>query len=324
MSGLSTTTKVSVPTSSAFTFSAGSTSKEFLKYFESASTNFSTFTDEQAADANDLFADLVDGVYTVELKSTYAAGTKSGLYGRIAIADLPLGAHSFKVVKTYPDGRVETVEDRAQVTAVDANQVAVFGTATLTGIDNAVIRNNFLINEVAYVEGQYKYEFTIAGVSKTYIVNVEEAPGFSISDLKIGSTVGALLGTTYTFSAEPTDYAASKVTIEFDTINLAEDIFVTIEEASGGDAQSKFTPNTLANGVALTSIVKLKLSDLEGVLILGDLAIWGNPGPTSTNFVAVELKFWKKLDYSVLGNGNLFELVGEKQTIKFGFLTVIS
>jgi hypothetical protein len=320
MSGLSTTTKVSVPTSSAFTFSAGSVSEELLKYFDdsaSSSANFNEFTTEQAANANDLFAELVDGVYTIEIKSTYAAGTRSGLYARIAIADLPLGAHNFKVVKTYPDGRVETVEDRAEVTAVDANQVAVFGSATLTGIDNAIIRNNFLINEAAYVEGQYKYEFTIAGVSKTYIVDVLEAPAVSVNTLKIGSTVGGLLGATFTFAASIA--YAGNVIIEFDLVNLSDDLFVTVEETS---TIAQFVPTALADGVALNSDVKLSLSELEGVLTLGALASWT---PSTNNVVNVRLQFWKKIPYKLVsGAGVMYEKVGESQTIKFGFLTVIS
>jgi hypothetical protein len=280
----------------------------------------------------DLFAKLVDGVYTIERTAGYAAGTRDGLYGLIQVADLPLGAHSFKVVKTYPDGRVETVEDRAQVTGVDANQVAVFGTATLTGINNSIFRDNFLINEAAYVKGQYKYEFTIAGVSKTYIVNVLEAPAIKITSLKIGTVEAAILGGAYTFQADPADYAAD-VVVEFDLTNLDEDYYVSVvrssETSTGATARTinnvsynYFVNNQLARGNSVSSLLKMLISDLDGELLLGDITAWNNP--SENDKVVIHLEFWKKNDYSVLGNGNIFEKVGETQVITFGFVTKLA
>jgi hypothetical protein len=342
MSGLVGADEVSVPTAANYKFDAGSTSKEFLKYLDAAALpdgtstttpRFDAFGTEQAVNANDLFAELVDGVYTIEIKQNYVAASRSGLYARIAVADLALGVYDFKVVKTYPDGRVETTTDKAEVTGLDGNQVALFGATTTVGVNNPKFIQKFIINEAAYVTGQYKFEFTIGTVSKTYIVNVEDAPKLLVKEVKIGTTVGALLATTFTFEGAKA-YTASKLTLDFTLQNLLEDYFLSIkvvEDNTGTDKVDAgtdnldlytaktdgFGVNTLIYGRGLAnSTSKISLKDLE-TLVLGDIRAGADTVYADNDRITIEVYFWKKVDRSV--SADLYVLVGEKQTIQIGF-----
>jgi hypothetical protein len=340
MSGLAGADEVSVPTAADYKFDAGSTSKEFLKYFDDAagsSDDFEDFGTEQAANEDDLFAELVDGVYTIEMKSNYVAASRSGLYARIAVADLALGVYDFKVVKTYPDGRVETTTDKAEVTGLDGNQVALFGATTTVGVNNPKFIQKFIINEAAYVTGQYKFEFTIGTVSKTYIVNVEDAPKLVVKELKIGNISGALLGTvysrnggnnlpgsTYTFEGgAAVTYVNSNVTLDFTLQNLTEDIFVSaaVVEDNTGDGNpvdDGFTLNTLISGGSTEdSTSKVSLADLETLLLGAIKATVQNTDYADNARITIDLFFWKKVDRSV--SEDRYVQVGEAQTILIGF-----
>jgi hypothetical protein len=332
MSGLVGADEVSVPTAANYKFDAGSTSKEFLKYLDAAALpdgtstttpRFDAFGTEQAVNANDLFAELVDGVYTIEMKSNYAAGTRSGLYARIAVADLALGVYDFKVVKTYPDGRVETTTDKAEVTGLDGNQVALFGATTKVGVNNPKFIEKFIINEAAYVTGQYKFEFTIGTVSKTYIVNVEDAPKLLVKEVKIGTKVGALLSTTYTFEGgTAVTYALSNVTLTFTLQNLSEEYYVSaaiVENNTGdGTAGEGFALNTLiSGGSTANSTSKVSLKELETLLLGAIAATVNNNDYDNDDRITIDLFFWKKVDRSV--SANLYESIGEAQRIFIGF-----
>jgi hypothetical protein len=326
MSGLVGADEVSVPTAANYKFDAGSTSKEFLKYFDDAaasSADFDAFATAQAVNADDLFAESVDGVYTIEMKSNYDAEERSGLYARIAVADLALGVYDFKVVKTYPDGRVETTTDKAEVTGLDGNQVALFGATTTVGVNNPKFIEKFIINEAAYETGQYKFEFTIGTVSKTYIVNVEDAPELLVKEVKIGTKVGALLSTTYTFEGgTAVTYALSNVTLTFTLQNLSEEYYVSaavVENNTGdGTAGEGFALNTLiSGGSTANSISKVSLKELETLLLGAIAATVNNNDYDNDDRITIDLFFWKKVDRSV--SANLYESIGEAQRIFIGF-----
>jgi 5-hydroxyisourate hydrolase-like protein (transthyretin family) len=318
---------VSFPTNATgtpFKFSAGSKAAEAIKFFDEGTANgndtngFDELDEQQAQNASDLFANSVNGVYTIELKTNYnATASNSGLFGRIAVADLPVGVYDFKVVKTYPDGRVETVQDKAQVTELDANQVAVFGSPTVTGVNNTKFLDKFIISETSYVKGTYTFEFTIGTITKKYTINVLDRPMLKVSSIKLGSNEGALLGTTYTFVAA-VDYAESKLNLDFTLQNLLTDYYVSFDDAAA-DATGKFAVNALANsGDTASGTAKILLSDLKSIT-LGTLSA---DTPASDERITVTVRFWKRVNYSE--NANRFVLVGEPQLIYVGFKAVVA
>jgi hypothetical protein len=264
------------------------------------------------------------------MKSNYDAEERSGLYARIAIADLALGVYDFRVVKTYPNGRVETTSDKAEVTGLDGNQVALFGATTTVGVNNPKFRDNFLINEAAYIKGQYKFEFTIGTITKTYIVDVIDEPKLVVEEIKIGSTAGALLATTFTFEGAKA-YTAAKLTLDFTLQNLTEDNFLSIkvvEDNTGTDITpgagdlytgkaDGFGVNTLIYGREVAnSTSKISLKDLE-TLVLGDIRAGANTVYADNDRITIEVYFWKKVDRSE--SADRYVQVGEKQTIQIGF-----
>jgi hypothetical protein len=310
MSGTDSATtpiKLSFPTTTAGTepyfFDTSSTSKEFLKYYDAADVDFDAFGTKQPPSASDLFAELVDGVYTIEMKSNYDAEERSGLYARIAVADLALGVYDFKVVKTYPDGRVEKIEDKAEVTGLDGNQVALFADTDTVGVNNAVIRDNFLINEDAYIKGQYKFEFTIGTVSKTYIVNVVDAPSLTVGTVKLGTTTLSLFDGRY--SLKPATYAGNLV-MTFTPNMLDLEQFISIS-----------TTSNLASGLTNPTTDKQSLKLLDGSLALGTLA---SGARNKNDRITYTITFWDKVDYSLLSNGTIYVQTGETQTVTISFV----
>jgi hypothetical protein len=250
-------------------------------------------------DLRDKFAELVDGVYTINLPSTIEAN-KHGLYANVAVADLALGVHNYKIVKTYPDGRVETIEDTAEVTSLDANQVAVFGSSTKA--DNTKFTNNWRITELSSVmeKGTYTFEFTIGSVSRKFTVNLVDRPQLKVSGVKIGSTDLVLYDGEFVRPSGALS-GAQAISVPFTKVNLTDANFYTVEVASlitTDFVRPASTPTSLKD---LTSI---SLGTLTGTRSVNDK-------------IYITLRFWNKVNYSV--DSNLYVQVGENQTFLIGF-----
>jgi hypothetical protein len=304
---------VTLATANNHDFAVSGEGYELLKYFD-AESDFNTLTNMVAPashvlDLRDKFVELVDGVYTIDLPSTIEAN-KHGLYANIAVADLALGVHNYKIVKTYPDGRVETIEDTAEVTSLDANQVAVF--ASSTKADNTKFTNNWRIAELSSVmeKGTYTFEFTIGTASRKFTVNLIDRPSLKIKTLSLGTTDATLFGTAYTIKVGST-YSTAGLVLSFDKTNLTDSNFVSVKEVS--DPSSLFTVTAGFNSSALQDDLKLSLKDV-GSFSLGSLT----GTPTSNAVVGLELTFYKKVNYSE--NSNRYVVVGETQLIYLSFI----
>jgi hypothetical protein len=297
--------RASTPTDANIRFSTSSTASEFIKFFDATGQldEAADFASKEAADASDLFASSSTGVFTVDLKSNYAAA-KSGFYGRLAIADLPKGAYDFKIVKSYPDGRVETIIDRAEVTGHDNNGLAVFGTPTVLNVNNTMFINNFLINELAYVKGTYVFDFTIGTINKKYTINVVDLPSFGVNSLKVGATTTSAFGGEYIIKpAVP--FAGGKIVLDFKLNNLTDAQYVSVSGAALGTAiRNNFTPPA-------ETIQAIK--DLT-TLDLGSLAEANRSNDDKLYFT---LKFYNAVPYST--SAARYTQVGETQQIVIGF-----
>jgi hypothetical protein len=301
--GTSPAVRVSTPTANGenVTFSTSSTASEFIKFFDATGelNEAADFVNLEAADVNDLFASSSTGVFTVDLKSNYAAAN-SGFYGRLAIADLPKGVYNFKVVKSYPDGRVETKEDRAEVTGHDTNGIALFGDPTQLNVNNTVFLNNFLINELAYVKGTYVFEFTIGTVSKKYTINVVDLPSLAATTLKVGTATTDLFSGEYILKPQT---IGGKILMDFTKKNLTDAQYVSVDAASliGAD----FTP-VVETKIALKDLTQLELGTLTSA------------ARSNGDKIYFTLKFWNKVPFST--SSSLYTRVGEDQVVVVGFI----
>jgi hypothetical protein len=291
--------RTSMPTNENIKFSTSSTAAEFIKFFDNGGglNNASAFNTVQAADAKDLFASSTTGVFTVDLKSNYAANN-SGFYGRIVIADLAKGAYDFKVVKSYPDGRTETVQDRAEVTGHDNNGLAVFGTPTVLNVNNTMFLNNFLINELAYVKGTYVFDFTIGTINKKYTINVVDLPSLAVTTVKVGTKTTDLFSGDYIL--EPQTIGGT-ILMDFTKKNLTDAQYVSVDAAS---LIPEFTPVTETK-ISLKDLTQLELGTLTSA------------ARSDGNKIYFTLKFWNKVPYST--SASLYTRTGEDQVVVVGF-----
>jgi hypothetical protein len=293
-----------------FKFATSGEGYELLKYFD-ASSNFNTLAAmvdkaSHQTDGRDKFAELVDGVYTIDLPTAKVADGH-GLYANVAVADLALGVHNYKIVKTYPDGRVVTIQDTAEVTSLDANQVAVFGSSTKA--NNTKFNDNWRIAELSdeFEKGTYTFEFTIGSVSRKFTVNIVDRPMLSINSLTIGASSTVKYGTAYTLASPANAYAAAKLVINFSQVNIPANTFVSAAVVSGS-ASAMFTVNTKldsANAADTDKVALSGLSSLELGTVTGD--------PTTGQFIRVRLTFWTNVDHSV--SADRFVALGETQDV---------
>jgi hypothetical protein len=304
--------KVSLPSTNTGTTSPvkldfGSKSQEFIKYFDTGNFpgNYDTAVDGASGDK---FISSVNGVYTLEMPSTYASAT-AGLYGRIAIADMPLGVYNFKVVKTYPDGRIETVEDAAEITGHDDNGIAEFGTPTKLNVNNVKFEDKFLIAETEYTLGTYTYEFTFGTVNKKYTINVVKQPSLTVSSLAIGTTATQLFDGSYTL--KPGTYGGN-ITMPFTLANLTTANFLSISTAT-----------TIASGFTAPVTTKQSLVGLN-TLALGSLT---SGARTKNDRIVYTVSFFNLVAFSAIPGvsgsstaADRYIQVGESQVITVLFV----
>jgi hypothetical protein len=142
--------------------------------------------------------------------------------------------------------------------------------------------------------------------------------------VKIGTKVGALLSTTYTFEGgTAVTYVNSNVTLNFTLQNLTEDLFVSAavvedDTGDGNPPDDGFTLNTLISGGSTeNSTSKVSLADLETLLLGAIKATVQNTDYADNDRITIDLFFWKKVDRSV--SEDRYVQVGEAQTILIGF-----
>jgi len=300
--------KLSLPTNSATSpvvLDFGSKSLEYIKFLDA--DNFpSNYDSEVGASSTDKFITSVNGVYTLEMPSTYASAT-AGLYGRIAIADMPKGVYNFKVVKSYPDGRVETVEDTAEITNHDDNGIAEFGTPTQLNVNNVKFEDKFLIAETEYALGTYTFDFTFGTINKKYTINVVKQPSLTVSSLSIGTTATQLFDGKYTL--KPGTYGGA-ITMPFALANLTTSNFVSIA-----------TTTTIASGFTAPVTTKQSLIDLKTL----DLGTLTSGARTKNDRIVYTLTFFERKAFSevpaaTVADDRFVAATGETQVITVSFV----
>jgi hypothetical protein len=300
---------------------------ELLKFFD----NSSGFTDvaemiskvANALDKFDRFAELVNDEYVIDLPSVYPFNStdddKFGLYANVAVADIALGVHNYKIVKTYPDGRVITIADTVEVTDLDLNQIAIFGSSTKA--NNTKFVDNWRIAELAadFELGTYTFEFTIATVTRTFTVNIIDRPSLEVVNLTVGTGQALLYGKVYTVNPIVNGAVNDTVVLEFDLNNLPSDAFVSAVISGGNSAQLEIN-TLLSGGATANSTAKVDLSTLaDNKLLIGKIR---TTALATTDDITITLYFWEKVDYSV--STARFIQIGEPQVILMGALAPIA
>jgi hypothetical protein len=297
-----------------YKFSTTGEDFELLKYFDNLAS-FGSLADmidkdNHVVDIADKFAELVDGVYTIELPSTIQAD-KHGLYANVAVADLAVGVYTYKIVKTYPDGRVVTIQDTAEVTELDANQIAVFGTSTKA--NNTKFNDNWRIAEIdsEFEKGTYTFEFTIGTASRKYTVNIIDRPLLVLSSISVGGDEAVLFGSKY--SLPTVVYSTTKAVVlnyALRGLTTADYISFTFTPTNTGTAFT-FAPATayVSQAKVLLGSSSINIGTLTGNLDANDK-------------IAITFTFWKKVDYSV-ATGRYVQ-IGETQVVTVGYIAPLA
>jgi hypothetical protein len=259
------------------------------------------------------FVENESNIYEIMLPSSVTSN--NGLFAQVSVADLLPGVYGYKISKSYPDGRVVTIEDTAEITAVDANQVAIFGSSTKA--NNTKFNDNWIINEpnTEFLEGTYVFEFTFNNVTRKYTVNVVERPSLEIETVNIGALTTQLFETFYTlkptdFRAAPNGIGTQDLVIKFTQLSMAEATHMSLA-----------TTTDLSAGWTLSNLVDTKGEvDLEDLteLTLGTIA----NNQAAGQKLVLTITFWKEVDYSV--DSSRFIQVGETQLLRIGFLAPLS
>jgi hypothetical protein len=245
---------------------------------------------------NDKFVAAKDGVYTFEAPNTMTL--RDILYARISVADIALGEYTYAISKEYPDGRLETYSDVVEVTALDDNQLAVFGNAP------SKFTTNWIVNETSYKVGTYKYSFTLGSTTLAFQVVVTEKPTLNIDKLLFGTTQLSLFEGNYVVSKAALTSTASSVSAQFTLDGLTTANYYTV-------SASDFVKTSTGRSDSTSSIVISDLPVGEQTLLdvtslnLGKLA---DATPVVGEYVEYTIKFFSK-------SGTTYTQVGEDLVI---------
>ena len=333
LSGAHASGTVSTPVTEAsgnnYSYRTSGTGSERLKFVD-AQTDMLTIGN-QVYSAGDKFAAAVDGVFTINIPASI---TDHLLYANVAVADVAVGVYTYKIVKTYPNGRVVTIEDTAAVTGIDDNGLALFDTGSALA-NNTKFVANWIINEpnAEFVKGKFIYEFTFGTVNRKFEVNIVDFPKATISSVTVGSTTTTLYLERYIL---PTPVDATGTVARIGATSLAVKAPFTL----GGLTASNFytvTPKlSIANigpiagnpiifgGVDLdTESDKASLKDLTSF----DLGTINDEDLTfSGDFAIYIIKFYEAVDYADSGvtysQDGYFAQVGEPLEIIVQFQDV--
>jgi hypothetical protein len=247
------------------------------------------------------------------------------LYGNVAVADVPVGVYQYKIVKTYPNGRVVSVEDSAAVTSVDDNGIAIFDSAS-TLAKNDKFLANWIINEpnAEFVKGTFKYEFTFGTTTKVYTVNIIDRPQLIIESVMIGSSETVLYDGRFIAKAPANGSELGTtglaVTMKFDFLGIDDSYFYTIKAglANDGTLILRNFYGLQSNGDVVNNDTSAEQSFKDLLTIsLGNFTDNGTAEPTSGNRITYTIKLFKKLDYSELSTR--YEQVGEDLLVVVGY-----
>ena len=288
-------------------------SLDLIKIFDNGGGAYDT------DDGADLFVNGVNGVYTVETRTKDGTAAKDVLYGKILVADLPVGTYDYEVRKEYPDGRIVLFTDKVKVESIANDQTAVFENSTA----NPQFNTNWKIEELynPETEGTYVLSFTINNIKKVYTINVVAAPSLTIDSLTIARKEVVLFNDMYrSLQADLKGAVRASVKLE----NLTEDDFVlifvdtdTVTVLDGatitGDGIAQGTD--FATDLNTAAKIEAKLIPLKDLLFL-DLGTLGGTLSSGTTKIVYTLRFYRATVKVSTNPANElgFELIGT-QTI---------
>jgi hypothetical protein len=217
---------------------------------------FATATEKitvKSSGADVLLAPKANGEYDIE-----AVSTLRGFQATIGVTDLLVSTagYNYNIVKTYPDGRVETITDVVKVTATNSNLLATLDSTNTKFISNWSISED-PDGAAVPAKGKYTYAFTLNGVTKSVVINVIDGPSLSLGAVKLGTTTLALHNSKYRVTL--TD--AGSLTVAATPVNLATTRFVAVSAVGTG-----FTAAATRVAIGTSGSVTL------GALVAGDEA----------------------------------------------------
>jgi hypothetical protein len=267
-----------------------------------------------APSLDDKFVAAKDGVYTFEAPNTKTV--RDILFAKISVADIALGEYTYAISKEYPDGRLESYSDVVEVTALDNNQLAVFGNAP------AKFTNNWIVNEASYVVGTYKYSFTLGSTTLAFQVVVTEKPTLNITRLNFGTTQLNLLESNFVISKAALTATAVAVTANFTLDGLTTANYYTVTSKSFVQSGSGRTLLAATN-LDVTDLPVAHQALLDATSInLGKLA---DASATVGEYVEYTLKFFSKsgTTYTQVGEDKIVNLmVNENAVLNQPFITL--
>jgi hypothetical protein len=328
LSGAHASGTVSTPVTEAsgnnYSYRTSGTGSERLKFVDDSDIDMLDIT-HHVYEAGDKFAAAVDGVFTINIPASI---THHLLYANVAVADVAVGVYTYKIVKTYPNGRVVTIEDTAAVTGIDDNGLALFDTGSALA-NNTKFVANWIIDEpnAEFVKGKFIYEFTFGTVNRKFEVNIVDFPKATISSVTVGSTTTTLYSLRRILPVPDGRIGATSLAVKasFTLSGLTASNFYTVTPAVTNDSTTGITLG--AAGVAtytLAETAKVSLKDLTSF----DLGtINDNAQIITGERVTYTIKFYEAVDYSeIIATGGLdysatgyFVQVGEPLVIVVGF-----
>jgi hypothetical protein len=309
-----------------------------IKFFD----NDADFTDveevkdllDHDTDDLDLFATEVNGVYTIQLPQDYDLDLDEyGLFSLIGVSELNKGTYNYRISKSYPSGREETFSDTVAVTDIDENGLAVFD------VNNEKFIDNFIIAEVGLELGRYTFEFSVASVSKTVVIEVVEMPGFNVEKLTIGEFVATEYQNYQLIDIEVVEVLeneAMRILIDISRLGLLETDFFLITDIYGSEDYVSDPDEQGVGEFTIKNLIEIGvIESLDGLLLLDIGSLYGDVDLYES--LTIEIEFYREvthLEYlAALGyttNGDFlgdidvydyprFIQIGEEQLINIAF-----
>jgi hypothetical protein len=218
------------------------------------------------ATGTDQFITAVAGTYTVFKRNNVALD----FHANIGVLDLPIGTYSYSITKKNPSGQVEQYSDSVTVASVDAH-----GVPTFTDLGGR-FTPNWEISQTTAALGKYEYTFTIAGVTKSYVVDVQKNRQLEIDAVKVSGKEIVKFNNEYLVLVPTVAVDEAVLTIDVSKVNLTDANFVKVTG-----------PTAAGSGLVAGAVAPVATTPKEGPS--GDVNYISLKGLTSLNLGTYDL-----------------------------------
>jgi hypothetical protein len=258
------------------------------------------------ATGTDQFVTAVAGTYTVLKRNNVALD----FHANIGVLDLPIGTYSYSITKKNPSGQVEQYSDSVTVASVDAH-----GVPTFTDLGGR-FTPNWKISQTTAALGKYEYTFTIAGVTKSYVVDVQKNRQLEIDAVKVNGKEIVKFNNEFLVLVPTVAVDEAVLTIDVSKVNLTDANFVKVTGptpagsglVAGAVAPVATTPKEGPSGdvnyISLKGLTSLNLGTY-------DLATTAGAGSAKLTYT---LTFFSKAR-SAVGDVYSYTAIGETVTV---------